>query len=289
MKLLPLKTNLYHHEDAGLPFSVYTVGTEHQQAMTRIKGFSSKQLFITFSGAGTFRSLNQDEWDIISPFTLLYLPANYPHEYLPQGPDPWFVGYVSFSDFHNNLFDTWGFGDEPQQHRLNNISKLYEWIEQIWSHSGPQYDMWVATEGLFSFSLEVIKQISTSSNKPEPANLQKTNKFIRYHNQAVDNASRFLHDHLQRDFTLTELASHVGYSTKQINRLFQKSLGMTPLQYLQKIRLQAAALLLTEYPTMTVRQVADHIGMEPEYFTRLFKRQYGVVPSLYKSDPEKNL
>jgi hypothetical protein len=149
MKLLPLRTNLYHHEEEQLPFSVYTVGTEHQQAMTRLKGFSSKQLFVTFSGTGTFRALGQDKWDIVPPNSLLYIPADYPHEYLPQGLEPWFVGYVSFTDRHNDLLDKRGFGNEPLQLRLKDPSRLYELISQIWNCSGPQYDIWYATEGLF--------------------------------------------------------------------------------------------------------------------------------------------
>jgi len=280
MKLLPLRTNLYHHDEAILPFSVYTVGTENQQAMTRLEGFSSKQLFITFSGTGAYRPIKQDEWDIVLPYTLLYIPADYPHEYLPQGQDPWFVGYVSIIDTHNNLLDKWGFGGEPRQLYIKDPSRIYELIERIWNHSGPYYDKWLVTEELFTICTEVLKQSSLDNKKLDPG---QAIKFIRYHDQVVDNASRFLHDHLQRDFTLPELASHVGYSAKQINRLFQKSLGMTPLQYLQKIRLQAAALLLTDHPTMTIRQVAAYIGMEPVYFTRLFKRQYGLVPSQFKS------
>ncbi len=267
--------------EEDVPFSVYTVGTENQQAMTRLKGFSAKQLFTSFSGLGAFRSLEQNEWDIMNPHTLLYIPSDYPHEYLPQGEEPWFVGYVSFVDNHDALLKSWGFGDTPFQLQLHNPLQLYLLLEKVWNHSGPHYDVWQSTEHFFSFCLELKKQAAlNSSKKPNPG---QAIRLVRYRDSVVDSATRFLHDHLQRDLTMTELSARVGYSTKQLNRLFQQTLGLTPLQYLHKIRLQTASRLLEEQPSMTIRQIAAHVGMEPVYFTRLFKREYGMIPSAYRA------
>lgn len=281
MKLLQLRTNLYHQIEENIPFSVYTVGTENQQAMTRLKGFSAKQLFISFSGLGAFRSLQHNEWDILTPHTLLYIPSEYPHEYLPQGKDAWFVGYVSFVENHDALLESWGFGDTPFQLQLQDSYKLYTFLEKVWSQSGPQYDVWHSTELFFSLCLELKKQATINSiKKPNPG---QAIRLMRYRDSVVDSATRFLHDHLQRDLTMAELSARVGYSSKQLNRLFQQSLGLTPLQYLHKIRLQTASRLLEEQPGMTIRQIAAHVGMEPVYFTRMFKRQYGLVPTEYRT------
>lgn len=281
MEILQLRTNLYHQMEADIPFSVYTVGTENQQAMTRLKGFSAKQLFISFSGLGAFRSLQHNEWDILTPHTLLYIPSEYPHEYLPQGEEPWFVGFVSFVDNQDSLLESWGFGDTPFQLQLHNPHKLYRILKKVWNHSGPHYDVWHSTENFFSFCLELKKQAASNSiRKPNP---EKAIRLVRYRDSVVDSATRFLHDHLQRDLTMAELSARVGYSSKQLNRLFQQSLGLTPLQYLHKIRLQTASRLLEEQPTMTIRQIAAHVGMEPVYFTRLFKRQYEMIPTAYRA------
>lgn len=279
MKLLHLRTNLYPQIAEQVPFNVYTVGTEEQHSITRLKGFSAKQLFLTFSGTGYFRPLGQDEWDIITPNTLLYIPSEFPHEYLPQNQVPWCVGYVTYVEKQANLLEGWGFGEVPIQLKLHEMDRLFGLIEQIWFHSGPQYDMWQSTELFFSFCLELRKQSSTMSiQKPVIAE-----KALRYRDSVVDSAIRFLHDHLQRNLSMEELSSHVGYSPKQLSRLFQQSVGSTPLQYLQQIRLSTASLLLQDHPSMTIRQAAAYIGMEPDYFARLFRRKYGFVPSELKN------
>ncbi|GAA3407662.1 AraC family transcriptional regulator [Paenibacillus hodogayensis] len=273
--ILPLRTNLHRPAESDIPFGVYTVGTERQTAITRMKGFSADQLHVTFSGTGIFRPLGQDNWDMIEPNTLLYIPAGFPHEYVPQSAEPWHVGYVTFIQEHVGALAGWGFGKTPYRHRLGDTDRLLALTERIWSHSGPDYDAWHSAELLFAFCLECKKQ--TAAAPPEAAD-----GFVkppRYRDSVADSAVRFLHDHLHRELTLPELAAHVGYSPKHLNRLFRQELGVTPMQYLQRIRLKTAALLLEEQPGLNVRQIAAHIGMEPDYLTRLFRRFYGLTPS----------
>lgn len=277
MKLLPLRTNLHRPEPGLVPASVYTVGTEWQQPVTRLRGFSAKQLFLTFSGTGVFRKFQHHKWDIVEPNTLLYIPSWMPHEYLPQGTEPWCVGYVTFVEGKEAPLERWGFGSEPFLLELRDTGRLFALLEEVWRASGPDFDLWRTTELLFAFCVELKKQ-STARRPPAEAVPVAT-----YRTSIVDSAVRFMQDHLQRDFSMAELAAHVGYSSRQLARIFRSAFGMTPLQYLHRLRLRTAAMLLVEQPDMTVRQVAAHVGMEPVYFTRLFRRAFGAVPSEYRN------
>ncbi|MDT3425853.1 hypothetical protein J2Z22_001372 [Paenibacillus forsythiae] len=96
MKLLQLHTNLNASFAGDVPLYVYTVETEKQPPITRLNGFSAKQLFFTIAGGGEFRLLGQDNWDILMPDRLLYIPGGLPHEYVPKGREPWLTGYVTF-------------------------------------------------------------------------------------------------------------------------------------------------------------------------------------------------
>jgi AraC-like DNA-binding protein len=262
--------------EEGLPFTVYTVGTEMQSPITRLEGFSAHQLLLTFSGTGKFRLLGQDEWDIINQGTLLYIPAGLPNEYMPIGEKPWFVGYVTYVEKPEGMLSNWGFGRETFSHALQNADRFHPLLRQIWSKSGPNPDAWAATQALFSMFLELKKQISSSNPHRQTA---LSGSASRFRDSAVDSAVRFMHDHLERKMTMAELSAHVGYSPKQLTRLFRQSLQKTPLQYLQWSRLRTASLLLQEHPDMTIRQAAAYVGLEPVYFTRLFRRTYGLTPS----------
>ncbi|MEF3306116.1 AraC family transcriptional regulator [Paenibacillus sp. GYB003] len=276
MPLLALRSNLQTPPEQDVPIRVYTVGTEKQSAITRMKGFSANQLFLTFAGSGLFRPLGQDNWDIVETDTLLYIPAGLPHEYVPQGPDPWYVGYVTFVEMREGLLEGWGFGKQPYRQKLASARALLAPLAAVWSCSGPEFDAWRSAERLFAFCLELKKQAAGAAGAETADSVVKT---PRYRDSAAGSAVRFLHDHLNRELTMSELASYVGYSAKQLSRLFRKELGTTPMQYLQRVRLKTGALLLAEQPHMTVRQIAAHIGMEPEYFTRLYRRAYGTTPS----------
>ncbi|MBO9607075.1 MAG: helix-turn-helix transcriptional regulator [Paenibacillaceae bacterium] len=277
MKLLRLRTNLHPQTKDDVPLIVYTVGTEEQRAMSRLKGFSANQLFVTFAGSGSFRPLGEKKWDIVEPGSLLFIPADLPHEYVPQGDEPWQVGYVTYFERTPGVLREWGFGETPLQRKLGDTSRLFALLETMWRMLGDEYDCWQAAETLFAFLLALKKEASAEAPPfraatPDPAQLRRS---------VVDNAVRFLHDHLQREVTMTELSARIGYSQKQLVRLFRARLGVTPMQYLLRIRLQTARTLLREHPHMTVRQTAAFIGMEPVYLTRLFRREFGVTPSSY--------
>lgn len=276
LELLSLRSNSLYQIDEGLPFAVYTAGTEIQSPITRLEGFSANQLFLTFSGKGRFRLPGQDKWDILQPHMLLYIPAGKPHEYMPEGVEPWYVGYVTFVENEAGMLSGWGFGAESFHCPFKEKERLYDLLKKIWSLSGAQHDEWAATECLFAFCLELKRQLQSTSKVSISA---FTNRAYEDQHTIVDIAVRFLHDHLERHITMGELAAHVGYSQKQLTRLFRNSLQMTPLQYLQQLRLRTASLLLAEQPNMSIRQAAAYIGMEPVYFTRLFRRVYGITPS----------
>ncbi|GGG61189.1 AraC family transcriptional regulator [Paenibacillus radicis (ex Gao et al. 2016)] len=288
MNILQLRSNLSSIPmDPGIPFVVYTVGTENQPLMTRLEGYSAHQFFFTFSGTGHFRLLNSDsdsgsnsdQWSLVPPGTLLYIPEGLPHEYGPIGEEPWMIGYVTFVEQSYGLLEQYGFGAAFLRSELQETGRLYELLHQIWQYSGPDYDPWRAAELLFAFCLEIKRQ--TVPKEGSAGKLPETSKASRYPHSVVSQATRFLQDHLQRPITVTELSAHVGYSPKQLTRLFRESLDTTPLQYLQRIRLHTAIQLLERHPEMTIRQAAAHVGMEPVYFTRLFRRTFGATPSAF--------
>lgn len=280
MELLQLRTNLNAAFARGLPLYVYTVGTERQPPITRMNGFSAKQLFFTIAGRGQFRRLGQNDWDILGPDSLLYIPDGLPHEYMPAGREAWLTGYVTFVEKEEGGMQRWGFGREPRLFRPKDTRRLHELVANLWSHAGPSYDEWKSAEYFLAFCVELHKQAVLDDDDRDAGSPACPH---REPDTAAGRITRFLHDHMERNFTLSELASYVGYSTKQTVRLFRQELGVTPHQYLQRIRLRTAALLLEEHPGLTVRQAAAHIGMEPVYFARQFRRAFGVVPSEYGS------
>ena len=88
---------------------------------------------------------------------------------------------------------------------------------------------------------------------------------------------------IARPVRLAQLAERSGFSAQHLNRLFRRVLGVTPLQYLARTRMEQAAALLRE-GRWTVNAVARKVGFEdPYYFSRLFHRHHGQSPSRFRA------
>ena len=73
-----------------------------------------------------------------------------------------------------------------------------------------------------------------------------------------------------------------GLAERSFKRRFAKATGMTPIEYVQTLRLEEAKQIL-ETTDMPVEAVANEVGYEdPSYFGRLFKRTVGLTPAQYR-------
>jgi len=91
-----------------------------------------------------------------------------------------------------------------------------------------------------------------------------------------------LNRRLDKPTNLDDLAQWSGFSAQHLNRVFRRELGITPLQYLAKMRMERAATILVD-GRWTVRAVAAKCGFDdPYYFSRLFKQHFGRSPAEYR-------
>ena len=87
---------------------------------------------------------------------------------------------------------------------------------------------------------------------------------------------------LTEPVTLRELSRRSGFSAQHLNRVFQKTLGVTPLQYLARTRMERAAELLRER-RLNVAAVPAAVGYSDAYnFSRMFSQHHGQNPSQYR-------
>ncbi|MET0862914.1 MAG: AraC family transcriptional regulator [Nakamurella sp.] len=80
---------------------------------------------------------------------------------------------------------------------------------------------------------------------------------------------------------LRDLAAHANVSTRHLNRVIRDELGMTPLTYVNEMRLDIATGALESGSSVT--QAAEIAGYStPAAFRRAFAAQLGVTPSDYQ-------
>jgi len=84
---------------------------------------------------------------------------------------------------------------------------------------------------------------------------------------------------LKEPLSVPELAARVNLSPSRFRELFSAQTGVGPAQYMQRLRLRRARLLI-ERTFLTVKEVMALVGYnDPSHFSREFSRYHGVPPS----------
>ena len=83
----------------------------------------------------------------------------------------------------------------------------------------------------------------------------------------------------ERPYSQDELASRVGLSSRQVERLFRRYLNTTPRQYALDHRLRRARMLLRS-TSLGVLDVAMAVGFATaSHFTKSYRDHFGVTPT----------
>lgn len=100
--------------------------------------------------------------------------------------------------------------------------------------------------------------------------------------QYVARAIAALNDDLTHDWTVDEIAAKAGLSRSAFVERFTDAVGLPPMKYLTRSRLDLAKQLLLDR-RQAVSQVAAKVGYEAEEaFNRAFKREFGLPPAKWR-------
>jgi AraC family transcriptional regulator len=95
-------------------------------------------------------------------------------------------------------------------------------------------------------------------------------------------AKEFLHEEMPRNPGINELSAAVGMNVDHFSRLFKRSTGLAPHQYLGNIRLERAKRLLAEGRAQII-EIAYEIGYaNPSQFSAFFRKRTGLSPTEFR-------
>lgn len=100
--------------------------------------------------------------------------------------------------------------------------------------------------------------------------------------ERVERAMRWLAGHVREPLEIEALAARVRLSPSRLAHLFREQTGVTPLQFLERQRIDAAIRLLTA-TRKSVKVISAECGFaSPFYFSLRFKKATGKSPSAYR-------
>lgn len=98
----------------------------------------------------------------------------------------------------------------------------------------------------------------------------------------LDTAKHYIKQNYAGNLSLDMVAEHVGMNAAYFSRFFKKHMGMNFLEYLTKVRMDAAKELLSD-PRLKVYEICTEVGYTSlQHFLKLFKQYTGVTPSEFR-------
>lgn len=102
-------------------------------------------------------------------------------------------------------------------------------------------------------------------------------------------ALEHINTHFSSSISLDVLAGKCCLSSNYFQRIFKRNFGITPFNYILKMKMEKAIRLLI-YTDVPVKQIAFTVGFEDEaYFSRMFSKIYNESPGRYRKNNLQHL
>lgn len=227
--------------------------------------------------------LKIDHLYIIPPFTLhsyechTYFSLFYIHIYEnPSSSHSFFDDYIFPSELPASLLDEMAV---KELYKINPERDLKEYdpsnydnpptlMQSISLYSKSSISIVLETRGLLYFLCSRFLEKATSKNEITDGRIRKIVRYIR--------------THIETPLSIDELSKMCYLSKDHFIRLFKKELQQTPIQYINKKKIERAQLKMIT-GRESVKDIVYQLSFENvSYFNRLFKRYTGVSPNQYR-------
>ncbi|WP_236600903.1 helix-turn-helix domain-containing protein [Ktedonobacter sp. SOSP1-85] len=92
----------------------------------------------------------------------------------------------------------------------------------------------------------------------------------------------YLSFHLAEPISIADMARYAHLSPAHFSRIFRQQFGLSPHQYLLRLRLQHAQMLLQQ-TDLTIERIAKYCGFaDAHHFSKTFRKNVGCSPGFYR-------
>jgi transcriptional regulator GlxA family with amidase domain len=93
----------------------------------------------------------------------------------------------------------------------------------------------------------------------------------------------YINENLSKKITRDELVKISGMPVATFYKIFKQATGLSPIEYIIRLRISFAAELLSENHNMSITDVALETGFDDSaYFSKKFKEIMGSPPITYQ-------
>ena len=114
-----------------------------------------------------------------------------------------------------------------------------------------------------------------------PAQTLKTPYALHSENEIIRRAQQFVSAHVRQKLSVPLVARRVDVSPSYLTALFHKHLGISPGEYIRRVKLQESKHLIRE-GKLNFTEIAAALNYSTvHHFSRQFKEKFGITPTDY--------
>lgn len=98
----------------------------------------------------------------------------------------------------------------------------------------------------------------------------------------IEKSLKYIHENYKQKLPLQAVSSYVFLNPQYFSRVFKKEVGVTYIDYVNKLKIEHACKMLetTDYPAY---RISSECGFtDPSYFNRVFVQQMNMTPKAYR-------
>ncbi len=177
---------------------------------------------------------------------------------------------IDFFEFNTNNLFVFSFTPDEQiciENIFNNIFNLSASGDFSRSH------MQISVMQIL-FHIYLKQRISQKGNPSQPTPISNT----------LSTIMSYIQHNYEQSLTLESIATANFISPSYLSRIFKESIGISPINYVNSIRIKEAKLLLSN-SDKSITHIAHAVGFNSNtHFGRIFKASTGLSPLQYRND-----
>jgi AraC-like DNA-binding protein len=274
-------------ENENIDLLLLNVARKEHNADWNWKNVNSPFTRLYMVESGSAKIIMQDDVHIIRPGYLYMVPSFVTHSY--ENPDFFVLYYLHVYD-KNNIIDLLDFPFEVEANEFD-----YDLVKRLLSIN-PGRELATSDPLIYDNFSNLIKGISNVDKMPVPHAmetrgilLQLFSRFMRgaflkqtITDERIAKAVNYIRTRIDTNISVNELAELFHLTSDHFIRLFKKDMHCSPLQYINRKKIEKAQLLLTMGKS-TVKDIALSLSFSDiPHFFRIFKKITGVSPDRFR-------
>ncbi|MCR5197047.1 MAG: response regulator [Pseudobutyrivibrio sp.] len=207
-------------------------------------------------------------------------------------------------ELEKRLFDEISLGNVNESVAL--AQTFFEWMEENYANDTDsirlkclEFVLWAEhlsyekTGRMYEFKsranyLSILLNLSSLTeiklwfvDKIKESSMWVSNKHEEQSMSAVNKAKQYIDENYMKELTLDDVSRVVNISSYYFSKVFKEETGENFIDYLTKLRIEAAKKLL-KTTNKSMKEISAEVGYtDPNYFSRNFKKYTGKTPTDY--------